>query len=86
MGIFNRDKETVNLYKWENKKLRKELAKTMNELNAVHSLKSDYQELIEQVKKQQDHYKELNEQYEDLIKTCKGQLQDISEISLQDDE
>lgn len=86
MGIFNKDKETVNLYKRENKKLRKELAKTMNELNAIHSLKTDYEELIAQVKNQQNHYKKLNEQYEDLIKTCKGQLQDIREISLQDDE
>lgn len=80
MSIFNRDKETVNFYKRENKKLRKELANAMNELNAIHSLKSDYQELITQVRTQQDHYKKLNKQYEDLIKICKEQLSEISTI------
>lgn len=78
MSIFNRDKETVNFYKRENRKLRKELANTMNELKAIQSLKDDYQELIAQVKEQQDRYKKLNEQYEDLIKTCKGQLNEIT--------
>lgn len=78
MSIFNRDKETVNFYKRENRKLRKELANTMNELKAIQSLKDDYQELIAQVKEQQDRYKKLNEQYEDLIETCKGQLNEIT--------
>lgn len=81
MSIFNNDKETVLLYKRENKKLRKDLSRAMNELNAIRALKDDYQELISQVRNQQEHYKKLNEQYEDLIKSCKEQLNEITNIS-----
>lgn len=81
MSIFNNDKETVLLYKRENKKLRKDLSRAMNELNAIRALKDDYQELISQVRNQQEHYKKLNEQYEDLIKSCKEQINEITNIS-----
>lgn len=81
MSIFNSDKETVLLYKRENKKLRKDLSRAMNELNAIRALKDDYQELISQVRNQQEHYKKLNEQYEDLIKSCKEQINEITNIS-----
>lgn len=81
MNLLNRDKETVSLYKRENRKLRKELADSIRELNAVRALKDDYQQLISQVKKQQTHYIKLNEEYEDLIKSCKEQLNEITKIS-----
>lgn len=77
MSIFNRDKETVNLYKRENKKLRKELAHTKAELDAVYDFKDKYQELIAQVKEQQKHYESLNVRYEKLIEDCKKQLEQI---------
>lgn len=81
MNLLNRDKETVSLYKRENRKLRKELADSIRELNAVRALKDDYQQLISQVKKQQAHYIKLNEEYEDLIKSCKEQLNEMTKIS-----
>lgn len=81
MSIFNNDKETVLLYKRENRKLRKDLSRAMNELNAIRALKDDYQQLISQVRNQQEHYKKLNEQYEDLIKSCKEQINEITNIS-----
>lgn len=81
MNLLNRDKETVSLYKRENRKLRKELADSIRELNAVRALKDDYQQLISQVKKQQAYYIKLNEEYEDLIKSCKEQLNEITKIS-----
>lgn len=77
MNIFNKDKETVNLYKRENKKLRKELAQAKAELDAVYDFKNKYQELITQVKKQQEHYEKLNTRYENLIADCKAQLDQI---------
>lgn len=81
MNLLNRDKETVSLYKRENRKLRKELADSIRELNAVRALKDDYQQLISQVKKQQAHYIKLNKEYEDLIKSCKEQLNEMTKIS-----
>lgn len=63
------------------KKLRKDLSRAMNELNAIRALKDDYQELISQVRNQQEHYKKLNAQYEDLIKSCKEQINEITDIS-----
>lgn len=81
MNLLNRDKETVSLYKRENRKLRKELADSIRELNAVRALKDDYQQLISQVKKQQAYYIKLNEEYEDLIKSCKEQLNEMTKIS-----
>lgn len=77
MSIFNKDKETVNLYKRENKKLRKDLAQAKAELDAIYDFKNKYQELITQVKEQQKHYENLNSRYENLIADCQAQLDQI---------
>ena len=77
MFSLNRDKETVNFYKKENKRLSKELNKARAELAAVRDYKEKYQDLIAQAKAQVKHYKDLNHKYEELISDCKAQLDSI---------
>ena len=54
MTLLNRDKETVNFYKKENKRLRSELTNALNKINAIEDYKKEYKDLIAQVKRQKN--------------------------------
>lgn len=81
MTLLNRDKETVNFYKKENKRLRSELTNALNKINAIEDYKNEYKDLIAQVKRQKKHYEGLNKKYESLIEDCKYQLNEIVEYA-----
>lgn len=74
---LNKDEETVRFYKKENKQLKEKIEEYEKELDELSTFRTQYLELIEQIKDQKRHYEKLNDKYETIISDCKKQLESL---------